>query len=74
MSLYSCKYNPGGFCMRNVEKNGRKDVFFGIIDGENGKSFFCIIFQDKICVKIIPKLEKSTTQVRNMCYNIIGLK
>ena len=74
MSLYPRKYNLGGFCMRNVEKNERKEAFFGIIDGGNEKSFFCIIFWDKICVKIIPKLEKSTTQVRNMCYNIIGLK
>jgi len=35
---------------------------------------FCIIFMGDFCVKIIPKVEKSTTQVKNMCYNIVGKK
>ena len=35
---------------------------------------FCIIFSMKICEKIIPNIEKSTTQLENMCYNIVGKK
>ena len=35
---------------------------------------FCIIFQSDFCVKIIPKVEKRTTQLENMCYNIVGKK
>ena len=36
--------------------------------------FFCIIFRGKICEKIIPKVEKRSTQLENMCYNIVGKK
>ena len=35
---------------------------------------FCIIFQRDFFVKIIPKVEKRTTQLENMCYNIVGKK
>ena len=42
---------------------------FGINDGKKREKLFCIIFDGKICVKIIPKNEKNTTQVQNMCYN-----
>ena len=31
--------------------------------GKIKETFFCIIFWVKICVKIIPKIEKNTTQV-----------
>lgn len=31
---------------------------------------FCIIFHSKICEKIIPKVEKNTTQVKKMWYNM----
>lgn len=48
------------------------EIVFGIFDGKEQETFFCIIFHGKICVKIIPKLEKSTTQLENMCYNIVG--
>ena len=48
------------------------EIVFGIFDEKGKETFFCIIFHVKICVKIIPKLEKSTTQVKNMCYNIVG--
>ena len=65
-------YNIGGFCIQTVEKKRESSGVFGIIDGKDAEMIFCIIFGGKICVKIIPKLEKSTTQVRNMCYNIVG--
>ena len=41
---------------------------------KKAKTFFCIILNGNFCVKIIPKLEKNTTQVQNMCYNIHGKK
>ena len=49
-------------------------MLFRIIAGKKTETFFCIIFAGKICVKIIPKVEKNTTQVKNMCYNIVGKK
>ena len=68
------KYNPHLFCVQSAYKNGKNSRVFGINDGKKSETFFCIILQGKICVKIIPKLEKNTTQVKNMCYNIVGKK
>ncbi|MBQ8734091.1 MAG: hypothetical protein IJY76_06345, partial [Anaerotignum sp.] len=62
------------FVIQNVEKHIEKRWVFRIINGKKSETFFCIILQLKICVKIIPKLEKNTTQVQNMCYNIVGKK
>ena len=72
MSVYEEEYNLGSFCIQNDGEMGEKRIIFGIFDGKDEETFFCIIFHSKICVKIIPKLEKSTTQVKNMCYNIVG--
>ena len=72
-----CTGKDTGFLMpsvRNVEKIPWKQILFRTNDGKNLETFFCIIFEGKICVKIIPKLEKNTTQVQNMCYNIVGKK
>ena len=74
MSLYGEKYKNGIFVIQNVEKHIEKRWVFRIINGKKSETFFCIILQLKICVKIIPKLEKNTTQVQNMCYNIVGKK
>ena len=72
MSLYREKCNFVDFSIQSVEKKIGSGMVLGRIDGKNMEMIFCIIFQLKICVKIIPKLEKSTTQVKNMCYNIVG--
>lgn len=72
MSLYEEMYNLSYFYIQNDGEQGEKQCVFGIFDGKDKETFFCIIFHGKICVKIIPKLEKSTTQVKNMCYNIVG--
>ena len=74
MSLYGEKYKNGIFVIQNVEKYIEKRWVFRIINGKKSETFFCIILWVKICVKIIPKLEKNTTQVQNMCYNIVGKK
>lgn len=74
MSLYLRKYNFSVFCVQPVEKSLKDERLFGTIVGKKSETFFCIILQGKICVKIIPKVEKSTTQVKIMCYNIVGKK
>ena len=60
--------------MEDDEKNVETGLVFGIFYGKKAETFFCIIFGYKICGKIIPKVEKNTTQVKNMCYNIVGKK
>ena len=72
MSVYEEMYNLSYFYIQNDGELCEKQCVFGIFDGKDKETFFCIIFHGKICVKIIPKLEKSTTQVKNMCYNIVG--
>lgn len=72
--MYADEYKTAVFHVQAAEKRRWDEPVFGIIDGKQEEVFFCIIFQAKICVKIIPKLEKNTTQVKNMCYNIVGKK
>jgi hypothetical protein len=57
-----------------LRKRKQNESVFGRIDDENRQLIFFIIFRVKICVKIIPNLEKNTIQVKNMCYNIVGKK
>ena len=52
----------------------QKDSLFAVDLEKKAKTFFCIILKGNFCVKIIPKLEKNTTQLENMCYNIHGKK
>lgn len=72
--LYMEKYNLASFPVQPAWKSNWGKGLFGIIDGKKTETFFCIIFERKICVKIIPKVEKRTTQLENMCYNIVGKK
>ena len=72
MSMYGQKCNLRLFGIQIVGKKSENRMDLGDFDGKDAEMIFCIIFEGKICVKIIPKLEKSTTQVRNMCYNIVG--
>ena len=72
VSLYEEKCDFGCFDIQIVQKRRIRGGVSGRFDGNAAELIFCIIFHSKICVKIIPKLEKSTTQVRNMCYNIVG--
>jgi len=72
--LFAEKYNFSIFPVQPVGENNGNSCLFGIIDGKKEETFFCIIFERKICVKIIPKVEKRTTQLENMCYNIVGKK
>ena len=74
VSMYGRKYSLRCLCGQNDEESGRERRVFGIFHGKDKETFFCIIFTYEICVKIIPKVEKSTTQVKNMCYNIVGKK
>ena len=61
--------------MFNLLRKGKQnESVFGRIDDEIRQLIFFIIFRVKICVKIIPNLEKNTIQVKNMCYNIVGKK
>jgi len=41
---------------------------------KNGVAFFCIIFDEKFCVKIMEKNQKNTTQNRKSCYTTIEEK
>ena len=52
----------------------QKGELFAVGLEKKAKTLFCIILNGNFCVKIIPKLEKNTTQLRNMCYNIHGKK
>ena len=72
--LFAGKYNFVVFPVQPAGENNEDFCLFGINDGKKEETFFCIIFQRKICVKIIPKVEKRTTQLENMCYNIVGKK